>query len=59
MAATLVACTALAGALSALPTRADDKVSTPVPSAQGWLVKSYEQIERPAASAMTRTNRLR
>ena len=53
IAATLVACTALAGALSALPTRAADKVGTPVPSAQGWLVKSYEQIDRPAASPMT------
>jgi hypothetical protein len=53
IAATLVACTALAGALSALPTRAADKVSTPVPSAQGWLVKSYEQIERPALPAIS------
>ena len=50
--ATLVACAALAGALSALPTRADDKASAPAPSAQGWLVKSYEQIERPAAPAI-------
>ena len=49
--ATLVACATLAGALSALPTRADDKVSAPVPRAQGWLMKSYEQIERPAAPA--------
>lgn len=50
--ATLVACAALAGALSAMPTRADDKVSALAPSAQGWLVKSYGQIERPAAPAI-------
>jgi membrane-associated phospholipid phosphatase len=52
IAAALVACATLAGALSAFPTRADDKVSAPVPSRQGWLVNSYEQIERPAAPAI-------
>ena len=51
--ATLAACAALAGALVAPPARAD-KIGAPAPSAQGWLVKSYDQIERPAAVTITK-----
>ena len=34
------------------PRAPNDKVSATAPSAQGWLVNSYRQIERPAASAI-------
>ncbi len=35
--------------LAAEPARAGDKASALAPSPQGWLVKSYDQIERPAS----------
>ena len=54
IAVTLAACAALAGALTAAPASAVDKVGAPSPSAQGWLVKSYDQMERPAPVAITK-----
>jgi hypothetical protein len=50
LAATLVACAAMAGALVSPPARAIDKLGAPAPRAEGWLVKSYDQIERPAST---------
>ena len=54
IAATLAACVVLTGALAAPSARAVDKIGAPAPSAQGWLVKSYDQIERPASVAITK-----
>lgn len=44
----LVACAALATTLLSSSTDAADKSGAPVPRAEGWLMKSYGQIELPA-----------